>query len=271
MVGGITMESISKTKNILFITSDQQHWMTLGVNNPNIKTPNLDRLANTGITFDRAYTVNPTCTPTRGTLITGMYPSQHGGWTLGTKVMEKTETIGDILIRNNFETGLVGKAHFQPLASSDSYTSLESYPLLQDLEYWKRFNKRFYGFKDVELARSHVYEAHVGQHYALWMEDKGYKNWKDYFLPPTGNYIPSRNSSGSTRQWDIPEEIHNDHWIAERTNALMDKYVSEKKQFFLWASFFDPHPPYSVPGKWADASFYTLCVKKQFVPMIGRP
>lgn len=55
----------STRPNILLITSDQQHWNTLGQRNPQIKTPNLDNLAAQGVTFDRAYCVNPTCTPTR--------------------------------------------------------------------------------------------------------------------------------------------------------------------------------------------------------------
>jgi uncharacterized sulfatase len=52
-------------RNVLFITSDQQHWMAMGYLNPEVKTPNLDRLVERGMTFHRAYTVNPTCTPTR--------------------------------------------------------------------------------------------------------------------------------------------------------------------------------------------------------------
>jgi arylsulfatase A-like enzyme len=39
-------------------------------------------------------------------------------------------------------------------------------------------------------------------------------------------------------------------WIAERTNARMDHAKSQKKPFFLWASFFDPHPPYLIPEPW---------------------
>jgi arylsulfatase A-like enzyme len=62
----IMAEAMNKQrKNILLITSDQQHYMTLGINNPVVKTPNLDRLAAGGTVFDRAYTCNPTCTPTR--------------------------------------------------------------------------------------------------------------------------------------------------------------------------------------------------------------
>jgi hypothetical protein len=46
---------VTDRTNILLITSDQQHWNTLGINNPEIQTPNLDRLANSGTTFNRTY------------------------------------------------------------------------------------------------------------------------------------------------------------------------------------------------------------------------
>ncbi len=45
-------------KNILFITSDQQHFMTLGINNPDINTPNLERLADMGMSLDYSYCPN---------------------------------------------------------------------------------------------------------------------------------------------------------------------------------------------------------------------
>jgi arylsulfatase A-like enzyme len=47
---------MSKRPNILFITSDQQHWNTMGFLNPEVHTPNLDRLASQGTVFTRAYT-----------------------------------------------------------------------------------------------------------------------------------------------------------------------------------------------------------------------
>ncbi len=46
-----------KELNILYITSDQQRWDTLGCINPTIKTPNIDRLYEKGMVFKRAYTV----------------------------------------------------------------------------------------------------------------------------------------------------------------------------------------------------------------------
>ncbi len=234
-----------KKPNILFITSDQQHWNTIGAFNPEIQTPNLDRLVEGGTTFTRAYCPNPTCTPTRASIITGKYPSQHGAYSLGTKLSEKEHTVGEDFIDAGYRTALVGKAHFQPLASTAEYPSLEAYPTLQDLDYWKSFTDVFYGFQDCELARNHTNEAHVGQHYALWLEEKGCKNWRDYFLAPTGNMDPSLK-----RTWRIPEEYHYDAWIAERTNTLLEQYKESDENFFLWSSFFDPHPDYFAPEPW---------------------
>jgi uncharacterized sulfatase len=230
--------------NILLITSDQQHWNTLGCINPEIDTPNLDRLASQGMLFNRAYCPNPTCSPTRASILTGRYPSQHGCWTLGTKLSEDEHTVGEDFIAAGYRTALVGKAHFQQLKSTEQYPSLESYPILQDLDFWREFDAPFYGFERVELARNHTDEAHVGQHYALWLEEKGCDNWRDYFRTPTGN------NDSQKRKWLIPEEFHYGTWIAERSNELLESYSQNDENFFLWTSFFDPHPDYLVPEPW---------------------
>ncbi|MGG4032398.1 sulfatase-like hydrolase/transferase [Paenibacillus cisolokensis] len=234
-----------KKPNILLITSDQQHWNTIGAFNHEIHTPHLDRLVREGTTFTRAYCPNPTCTPSRASIITGMYPSQHGAWTLGTKLLEDRHTVGEDFIQAGYRTALIGKAHFQPLRSTEQYPSLEAYPILQDLEMWAGFHGPFYGFDHVELARNHTNEAHVGQHYALWLEEKGCVNWRDYFLAPTGNMDPA-----ITYRWPIPEEFHYNTWIAERTGAMLEQYKKSGENFFLWSSFFDPHPEYLVPEPW---------------------
>jgi arylsulfatase A-like enzyme len=234
-----------KRPNILLITSDQQHWNTIGAFFDEISTPNLDRLVREGTTFTRAYCPNPTCTPTRSSIITGQYPSQHGAWTLGTKLLEDRHVVGQDFNAHGYRTALVGKAHFQPLRSKEEYTSLESYPILQDLDFWRDFKDNFYGFDHVELTRNHTNEAHVGQHYAIWLEEKGCLNWRDYFVSPTGTMDRSKQ-----HKWDIPEEFHYNTWIAERTNALLEQYQAADEPFFLWSSFFDPHPPYLVPEPW---------------------
>lgn len=239
-------ESSLTGKNILLITSDQHHYMCMGYNNPQLKTPNLDRLASMGIIFDRAYCNNPTSTPTRASIITGKYASQHGAWSLGTKLSETIPTVGDYFQKAGYRTALIGKAHFQPLAGTEEYPSCEAYPILQDLNFWRKFNGPFYGFEHIELTRNHTDEAHVGQHYGAWLEDNGAVNWRDWFRKPTGNSDPQHHV------WNIPERYHYNTWITERTNVNLEEYKRNGENFFLWASYFDPHPSYLVPEPWAS-------------------
>lgn len=234
--------------NILLITSDQQHWDTLGVSNPQIKTPALDRLANEGVQFTRAYCSNPTCSPSRASIITGMYPAWHHCWTIGVKLPEDVPAVGDILQEKGYSTTLIGKAHFQPLGSTPESSSLESQPTLRDLEFWRRFHGPWYGFEHVEVARNHADESHVGQHYAIWMEENGLKNWADYFQdwPPNPEKPEKRGS------WDLPEEFHYTTWTGERTVANLEQCAASDNPFFLWCSFQDPHPPLLVSEPWAS-------------------
>jgi len=233
-------------KNILLLTSDQQHWTMLGLQNAAVKTPNLDRLARSGLLADRAYCPNPTCTPTRASIITGQYPSQHGAWSLGTKLPEEVPTVGDVFRDAGYRSCLIGKGHLQPLQETEQYTSLEAYPHLQDLAFWREYEGPFYGFDDFELCRNHVDEAHVGQHYAMWMEEKGFTYWRECFQKPTGT------AENQFLHWNLPEEYHYNTWITERSIDRMREYKESGTPFFLWASYPDPHPPYLVPEPWAS-------------------
>jgi arylsulfatase A-like enzyme len=237
--------------NILLITSDQQHYSTLGSVNDKIKTPALDRLCNEGVRFDRAYCTNPTCTPTRASIITGMYPSQHGAWSLGTKLFEDVPTIGDALGKAGYFTSLVGKAHFQPLASRPGMESIEMQPLMRDLDFWRDFHGPWYGFEYVETARMHGCEAHAGQHYAIWMEEQGFTEWKDHFDDWPVNK-EKQDRLRANRSWAIPEEYHYTRWTSERTIAQIERAAEEGRPFFTWSSFHDPHPPYVCPEPWAS-------------------
>lgn len=239
--------------NILLITSDQQHFSTLGVVNDRIQTPALDRLCHEGTRFDRAYCPNPTCTPTRASIITGMYPSQHGAWSLGTKLFEDVPTVGGYLQHAGYATSLVGKAHFQPLGTRPGMESIECQPILRDLDFWRDFHGPWYGFDHVETARMHGDESHAGQHYAIWLEEKGLTDWQEYFQPfPADPDFEHGYYDKDKRRWTLPEELHYSVWTAERTIAQMERAAAADRPFFCWSSFHDPHPPYIVPEPWAS-------------------
>ena len=234
--------------NILLITSDQQHWSTLGCSNPRIRTPSLDRLAREGVRFERAYCSNPTCSPSRSSIITGLHPSWHHCWTIGTKLPEDVPTLGDLVQQHGYATALVGKAHFQPLASAPGSESLECQPTLRDLDFWREFRGPWYGFQQVELARNHADESLAGQHYAIWMQENGLKDWQRYFR----RWPHDPNEPVRRHVWDLPEEYHTNVWIRERIVAHLESAARSQTPVLLWASFFDPHPPYLVPEPWAS-------------------
>lgn len=242
--------------NIVLITSDQQLYDTLGFKNSRIKTPALDRLAREGTDFTRAYTNNPVCTPSRATVITGLYPSWHGAWTIGVKLPEDVPTVGQTFIDNGYDTCLVGKAHFQPLAHTPlpGGESVECQPTLRDLDFWRTFNDNYapwYGFNHVETCRNHADEYHVGGHYGIWMEEQGFTEWRDYYhhYPIVPGEDEKYNKDG---HWTLPEEYHYTTWTGERTCANIERMAGEGNPFFIWSSFHDPHPPYLVPEPWAS-------------------
>ena len=104
--------------NILFIMTDQQHaGMMSCVGNKWLKTPAMDRLAASGIRFERAYASNPVCVPNRFSLQTGLMPSAIGMGHNGdsgradvTDVMIQ-ESLGRLLRRAGYETVYGGKVH----------------------------------------------------------------------------------------------------------------------------------------------------------------
>lgn len=111
--------------NVIFIITDNQSSWTLGCyGNPDIKTPNIDRLAAEGVRFENAFCVNPVCSPNRATYLTGLMPSQHGvhNWLGGERpdsqmgpdaycTIEEFDTLPERFAGHGYRCGMVGKWH----------------------------------------------------------------------------------------------------------------------------------------------------------------
>lgn len=68
-------------QNVLVIHCDQLRQDSLSVyGNPDVRTPNLDALAQDSVVYQEHFTVYPICTPSRYSLWSGMYVHQHGAW-----------------------------------------------------------------------------------------------------------------------------------------------------------------------------------------------
>ena len=109
--------------NVILVMTDNHGAWTLGCyGNPDIKTPNIDHLAKAGIRFTRAFSSNAVCSPTRATYLTGLIPSQHGVHCYLNRneaqmgdnaysTIEEFSTLPEILARQGYTCGLVGKWH----------------------------------------------------------------------------------------------------------------------------------------------------------------
>ena len=110
---------MSKTKNILFIMCDQLRWDYLSCyGHPHLHTPNIDKLAERGVRFDKAYVQSPLCCPSRASTYTGRYMSSHGASVNFAALRPDEMGIGDYLAPMGIRTALVGKTHSFPDAAS---------------------------------------------------------------------------------------------------------------------------------------------------------
>ena len=119
LAGSGARAASAERPNILFIMTDQQSaGMSSCAGNPHLQTPAMDRLAASGIRFERAYATNPVCVPSRFSLQTGLMPSAIG---MSQNEDAATAVVTDDMMRNSlgnllrnagYETVYGGKTHF---------------------------------------------------------------------------------------------------------------------------------------------------------------
>ncbi|MCH5375725.1 MAG: sulfatase, partial [Planctomycetes bacterium] len=98
--------------------SDDQTWDLSGCyGNPDVKTPNIDKLASEGMRFTHCFTATAMCAPTRQQLYTGIFPIRNGAYPNHSQVKAGTKSIVHHFRKLGYRVGLSGKRHFGPPAS----------------------------------------------------------------------------------------------------------------------------------------------------------
>src|SRR5579884_3507890 len=107
-----------KKPNFLLIVADDLCWRDLGcTGNKDVRTPNIDTLATSGMSLRGMFTPAPTCSPTRHALYTGLFPVRSGAYPNHTMVYPGTRSVFHHLKNLGYDVALFGKEHVAPKAS----------------------------------------------------------------------------------------------------------------------------------------------------------
>lgn len=127
-----------KQPNLIFVFADQMRGMSMGCSgDPNVITPNMDKMADEGIRFSHAYANCPVCTPSRATILTGRYPIAHKTITNDLPMPESEITFGEVLKQAGYKTGYIGKWHLDGIPR-DKFTPLGN--ARHGFDYWAVWN-----------------------------------------------------------------------------------------------------------------------------------
>jgi len=109
----------NRPPNILFVMTDDQRYDAMScAGNQILKTPNMDRIAQGGVRFTQAFATNALCSPSRATIVTGLYSHAHGVTTNGPdhhRLRPDQITFPMLLQKAGYFTALVGKWHIASL------------------------------------------------------------------------------------------------------------------------------------------------------------
>jgi len=201
---------MKKKTNILFILTDDQGIWSLGsYGNKEIISPNIDKLAETGIRFDNFFCTSPVCSPARASIITGKIPSQHG--------------VHDWISVGNLD---------DPKAEYSKYTGKD-----RQIEYLK--DQKGY----VEFLKKKNYVCGISGKWHLGaqqIKQKGFDFWYIYGLGGGDYYNYPMVENGKVKM----KQNYTTNEITLGALKFLDKYKNENNPFYLSVHYTAPHSPY---------------------------
>lgn len=228
-------------RNILFVTTDQQRYDSLGCNGGTIaSTPVVDRLAAGGINYRRAYNQNTVCMPARSTMLTGQYPRTHGVVANGVALPEDAPSVAGYLAeRAGYRTALLGKAHFEPGFDPQGRWEENARWIRGDTGPWRGFE---HAVTAVHVASFNRRPLH---HYGRWLAEH-HPEHLESFSPLLGAQPGGDTDAPETKHNPIPREWYHTDWTADRAVEWLDTLDADD-DWFCWVSFPDPHHPWDPP------------------------
>lgn len=233
---------MQKKPNIILFMCDQLRFDALGCyGNNQIHTPNIDRIALNGSTFDNHFVQNPVCSPSRCTVLTGRYPRNHGTRDNGIPLRDSEITLPQVLRENGYVTAALGKMHI----------TTQFMPKEDEQDDWP---EDAYGFDIIHTTC----DCKTGE-YLNWLKENSPADYEEVKRQGERKRkedtasAADKDVSGPPQVYfsNINPQYHQTHWIADRMIDLIEDAKPEHP-FFAYCSFVDPHHPFDPPKPYAD-------------------
>lgn len=204
-----------QSPNVLFIAVDDLRPELKCYGKQHIHSPNIDRLAASGVLFERAYCMVPTCGASRASLMTGIRPA-----------------------RNRFVSYLTRADHDAP-----GITTLNT-----------QFRKNDYYTVSLGKVFHHANDNAKGWSEPAWRpkDIPWYRNPDSHALHTQRQKQGSRKRGPAWESADVPDNAYADGVIAERAIAELRRLKEREEPFFLAVGFLKPHLPFIAPKKYWD-------------------
>ena len=188
---GTTDDRRSSRPNILFILLDDLRWDTVGyAGHPHLRTPNIDRIAREGVTFQNAFSTTSLCSPSRASLLSGLYAHRHGVTDNFTEFPTALNSFPRTLQGAGYATAYVGKYHMgenndEPRPGFDYFVTHKGQGRYFDTEFnvngrRREVMKGYYTTAVTDIALEWLKEDHGGKPWLLML---GHKAPHSFYTP----------------------------------------------------------------------------------------
>ncbi len=227
---------------------DQLRYDYLGcTGHPHIRTPNIDRLAQEGVRFDRAYAQSPICGPSRMSTYTGRYVRSHGSTNNSSPLRVGEMDIGDHLNPLGMRTVLCGKTH----ATAD-LEGMKRLGIDRDSAQGRRLAEAGFEVWDRLDGVHPPRNPKKPSHYNDWLNAQGYpgdhpwEHWANAVEGDDGAELSGWLNQNVRRPARVKAEHSETAYSAMRAREFIDQAGEDR--WCLHLSFIKPHWPYVAPA-----------------------
>lgn len=220
-----------KHKNVLVVMTDQHSFRCFShMNHPDVKTPNIDRLAADGVVFENAHTQSPVCLPARVSFLTAQYVHTHRQFGFEGMQAPDTPLMPRAFKEAGYRTAMVGKLHIGSLPRECGAEFVSS-TLCEDS--WR------------VLGGGTAYEDYVKEKGYAYPTDQTHGGIPNEVAPKSADPSEPHNVQMSGTS-DIPLEDSVERWTANEALRYFKETEADERPFWMWLTFDRPHSPRAV-------------------------